>query len=205
MTHQLVCPINLNFDINWTRIRNIYSKLNEKLNQDIFSLHPETFYKADRHDIGSYGALITSTVLTESNWVVWAGKLLETMLPLELLQLRQDMIEAGLNFNNFTYFQHSGNIATHRDGQRQSEILGGHCNLNFIVSCEDPDARTITYSDTIQDYTESYHGVNSWWLLDTSIRHRVINTGNREIFQLKIFDSFEKVKTFFENRNELLS
>jgi hypothetical protein len=204
MNHQLVCPINLNFNINWSRIRKIYGKLTEKINQGVFPIYSEPAYKAVRYDIGSYGSLITSTTLTESEWIIWAGELLETVLPPELLQLRQDMIAEGLNFNNFNYFQHSGSIATHRDGKRIGEAPTGHCNLNFIVSCENLDAKTVAYSDTIQDHEESYYGVNSWWLLDTFVRHQVINTGNREVFQLKIFDPFEKVKKFFENRNEVL-
>lgn len=205
MSGQLVHPIALNYNINWDRIQTVYAKLVEKTNQGIFQKHLESSYDADRYDIGSYGSIISSTSLTSGiNWNVWGGKLLETLLPLELLALKQEIISSGLNFINFNYFQHIGNVDLHCDGKRKDEAPGGHCNINYIVTCNSAVTETIVYSDTVPKYKESYTGSGKWWLINTAKPHEVKNSGFREVFQIKIFDPFEKVKDFFEQRNEKL-
>lgn len=203
MSGQLVYPIELNYNIDWDRIRKIYSKLVEKTNQGVFQKHSEPNYDADRYDIGSYGSIISSISLTSGiDWNVWGGKLLETVLPLELLALKQEIIGGGLNFVNFNYFQHTGNVDLHCDGKRKGEAPGGHCNINYIVTCNNVSTETIVYSDTVDGYKESYNGSGKWWLIDTAKPHEVKNSGFREVFQIKIFDPFEKVKDFFETRTE---
>lgn len=204
MHYQLICPINLNYEVDWNRIRKIYNKLVDQTSQGIYQEHPEPSYSAVRYDIGNYGSIISSTILTDGIvWNVWCGQLLESLLPVELLNLRQDLIDSGLNFVNFNYFQHHGNVNLHRDGKRLNEASEGQCNINYIISCDNPNTETIVYSDISPGYQESYSGAGKWWLLDTYTKHQVKNSGFREVFQLKIYNSFDKIKMFFESRGQL--
>jgi hypothetical protein len=205
MNNQLVCPINLSFDIDWNRIRNIYTKLTDKKNQGIFPKTSTPYYTADRYDFGNYGSFISSTSLTDGVvWNVWGGPLLDSLLPQNLLQFKQTMIDSGLNFINFNYFQHNGNVGLHCDGKNMNEAPKGHCNINYIVTCNDPLAKTTAYSDHTPEYSESYSGSKNWWLIDTAVLHKVDNSGFREVFQIKIFDPYSRVKDFFVNRNEVI-
>lgn len=201
MSTRHICPVNFDFEqhIDWQRIRKIYAKIVEKTQQGTFVCHQEPSYGGARYDLGRWGSVIESDCLTPNElWRVWAGPLLEELLPDSVLHYRNIMREHGLNFVNFNYFQHQSNIMPHQDGKRLLEAPNGHCNINLVVSAEDPTAETLAYAE--DGSVERYHGTGQWWLLDTTVIHEVRNQGPREIFQLKVFDSYSTVKDFLQSQ-----
>lgn len=206
MTQHFQCPINLQFDYNWIRIHKIFNRLVEKKNQGYFSNYVyEPAYKSKIYSIGTFGSLITNTSLTEENveWQVWNGKFLEWLLPPEIFLLTDKLVDAGLNFVNFSYTCHYGKIKKHIDGKQIDEGLDGHCNLNYIISSTDPEAKTVSTGSNGQ--TEIYlSSPGKLFLLDTATPHQVINGGIREVFQLKFHSSFNEVKQFFTDNNLIL-
>jgi hypothetical protein len=206
MTQNFQCPINLQFNCDWDRIHKIFNRLVEKKNQGYFSnCVYEPAYKANIYSIGTFGSLITSTSLTgeDNEWRLWNGKFLEWTLPPEIFLLTDKLVDAGLNFVNFSYTCHYGEIKKHTDGKRINEGSGGHCNLNYIISSTDPQAKTISTGPNGE--TELYlSSPGKVFLLDTATPHQIISNGIREVFQLKFHSSFDEVKRFFANNNLIL-
>ena len=134
-TNQLIAQINLTVDADWGRIRNAYNKIKEKKDSGAFSSVYEPAYHSQLYSMGDFGFLSSNTSLTSETdiWDAWGGKLLEQLLPKSILSLRNETVSAGLNFINFGYYQHHGNISEHVDGKRADEGHDGHCNVNFII------------------------------------------------------------------------
>jgi len=199
MSNQFILPISIDFDHDWIKINQVYNQLIKMIDEKKFQSYRADEYKASVYSLGNLGGcMVVSEKLTKPNtWYIWSGELLETLLPPKIHALKQQIIDAGLNFINFSYTQHQGSIAKHIDGKSPGEAPNGHCNLNYIISSFDSGACTVA-TDGIS--TEQYSSVpGSCWLLNTATYHQVNNTGNREVFQIKIHNSFAEVKKFFED------
>ena len=202
---QFISQIDLKVPADWDGIRKAYWSIKERKNAGHLPDVQEVIeYQAQTYSLGNYGCMLSNTSLTsEANpWDTLFGKIVEKFLPQHILSLRDEIKFAGLNFINFGYYQHVGSIKEHIDGKKIDEGKDGHCNVNFIVDSEDPNAMTFAYNDNRQ---ESYQSIpNTTWLLNTEVVHGVNNTGRREVFQIKIYNSFGKVKKFFQEKNMLL-
>ena len=112
------------------------------------------------------------------------------------------MLDANLKFISFGFFSQQGDIREHVDSQ-VDESITGHCNINYVISCTDPNARTYLRNPETGE-EEFYPSIpGRTWMLNSTIPHRVVNTGIREVFQLKVFSPFEEVRQFFDSNNWL--
>ena len=200
MSDLLICPVQLDFDYDWNRINFLYNQLIERLKQNKFeSLPLDEYPDATVYSLGSLGgSIIASGDITLSPWYVWNGEFLEKNLPPKFLEVKQQLIEAGLKFAGFTYTKHYGSIKEHQDALPDYSVTG-QCNINFIISSTDPDSVTLA---TDGKNVESYPGIpGTCWLLDSGSLHEVKNTGYREVFQIRIHSSFSEVKDFLKNKD----
>jgi hypothetical protein len=200
MSNNVQYPINVKFNYNWDRIHRVFDRLVEKKNQGYFPSTPEPAYGSTIYSISKFGSIISSNNLTDQTWHTWNGPFLEWLLPPEAFVLKNQIIDAGINFVSFVYTCHEGSISEHIDGKRPGEATHGHCNLNYVISSADPTAKTTSKNPNGPD--ECYPSVpGSAWLIDTATPHQVINSGVREVFQLKFHSPFSEVKQFFINNN----
>ena len=198
MSNKFIHPVNLQFDLDWINIGTAYDNLIQMIEQNKFQSSGAAEYKATVYSLGDLGGcmIVNYTLTKPYAWWTWAGDYLEKFLPTEVLNLKKEIIDAGLDFVNFNYTKHQGSIARHIDGKAPGEAPNGHCNLNFVVSATDPQACTIATDDVTTEQYQSIPG--TCWLLNTATYHQVNNTGHREVFQIKIHNSFSEVKSFFD-------
>ena len=210
----LACPVNFEINCDWDRVRRIYNQLVEKKNQGYFDTEYEPSYFSNIHSINQYGAIITdsSRLLVDHEWNSWVGSFLEYILPSNVKELSSKMLDAKINFKNFGYFIHHGEIRGHIDAVPEHTMnslpfenkTGRYCNLNYVISSTDPDAYTYV-KDTKRDIEESYKStVGKLFLLDVSSSHSVVNKGTREVFQLKILSPYDQVKEFLIKNNMIV-
>lgn len=211
----LCCPVkNLSINIDSDRIRKIYYRLREKLDYKEFKIEYEPAYASDRASIGKYGAMSvdrSKKLVSPCDFYVWSGVFLEYLLPQELKDFAELSRQAKLNFTSFSYFEHYGELYKHYDGvpdytwaeqpfENESKKI---CNLNFIITSTDPNA----YSYAIDKQTgikEIYRSIpGTINLIDASADHGVINSGFREVFQMRWLSPLSEVKEFLAENNML--
>ena len=202
---QFISQIDLKIQADWDGIRKVYRTIKEKKDAGhLHNVYEEIAYQAQTYSLGDYGCMLSNTSLTSeiNPWDTLFGKILEKFLSENTLSLRDKIKFAGLNFINFGYYQHSGSIKAHIDGKKVNEGKDGHCNVNFIVGSEDPNSMTFALNDEHKEFYRSIPGTT--WLLNTEVVHGVDNIGCREVFQIKIYNSFDTVKKFFQEKNMLV-
>lgn len=198
-------PVNLTFDCNWVKIRAVYNHISKLKAQGQIHGVEEPTWDSNVFGLGSYGAIISDNqYLSDYEWNIWSGSLLESLVPDNLQKLSQAMLDANLRFVSYGFFSHQGEIREHVDKQIDKSVIG-HCNINYIVSCTDPDAKTYL-RDPVTGVEEFYPSVpGTAWLLNSAVPHRVSNNGIREVFQIKILSPFDEVKSFLNNTIDNLS
>lgn len=167
-------------------------------------------YKANTYSLGNYGGVIENFSLTRgSPWITWTGPLLESVIPWTT-DLKNKLQNSGLDFVNFTYTRHLVDIDKHIDGKSKSERIDilnsgqGHCNINYMIYCENPDS--YTYVEDEKGNRSTYQSTpGTAWLLQTDVPHGVVNKGRREAFQIKFHSSFDKVKHWLEKNPDFLN
>jgi len=204
MSNLMQCPVNLVFEYDWDRVRNLYNQIIEKKQQNYVKNNNESVYNADTYSLGKYGAMISNHTLTDHEWNIWAGPLLEHVLPASIYEISNKLKASNLEFVNFGYFMHFGNIKEHVDPQRDDVSKNGHCNINYVIGSTDPNAKTVLFDPTTSTY-ESYPSTpKKTWILNSAVPHRVENRGIREIFQIKVFSPYNQVKDFFQDNGWVL-
>jgi len=197
--------IDLLKNTDWSKVDKIAAHLFTKIKEGKYEEHVthEAAYSADIYSIKNNGSVIANYNLTDGKpWLAWCGHFLETMLPWSK-NVKDHFLKNNLNFVNFSYFEHDSYVKPHIDGKKDSEKNAGHCNINFIVACEDTNAHTwVKDGDTMLSYNST---PNTAWLLDTTKTHAIENNGLRKIFQIKFHDSFDTIKTFIENNPDILN
>jgi hypothetical protein len=74
------------------------------------------------------------------------------------------------------------------------------CKVNYIISCADPDAVTLSQDANDPTIFHSYPSVpHTAWLLDTGLPHEVKSQGCREIleFKLNIYVRVKLIEWYF--------
>ena len=197
--------IDLLKNTDWKKIDKVASQLFIKIKEGKYEDHVthEVAYNADIYSLKNNGSVIVNYGLTDGKpWLNWCGHFLETMIPWSK-NVKDLFLKNNLNFINFSYFEHDSYVKPHIDGKKENEKNLGHCNINFIVSCEDTNARTWVRHE---DITLSYNSIpDTAWLLDTTKTHAIENNGLRKIFQIKFHDSFDIIKTFIEKNPDILN
>lgn len=208
------CPINLQVNCDWNRIRRIYNRLIEKRYQGYFVNEVyEEEYCTHVHSINRHGAITCNTTLTNHDWHMWIGTFLEHIITdNNVKELSKKLLDAKINFKNFGYFIHYGDINEHIDvtPKEVTESLPfkhatpGSCNLNYIISSTDQNAYTYL-RDPSRGIEERYPSiVGTTNLLDPEVFHGVKNEGTREVFQIKILSPYNQVKEFLSENGLLL-
>lgn len=191
---------------DWRRVQYIYRHLGHMIDQDMFCSNKkyEPAYRATLYSINGHGCVAENVTLCadQAPWRIWTGSMLEHVIPWAK-SLRQRLERSSLRFVNFSYFSHSGLIASHIDGKSDLDRAEGHCNINYIIAAEDPNAYThVGQNEDIRQYRST---AGNAWLLDTSVPHGVMTNGRREIFQMTFHSPFADVKNFLETTPNLFN
>jgi hypothetical protein len=216
MSENLVCcPVNnLKIDIDFNRIRKIFYRLREKLDNKEFKIDYEPAYGCSRGSIGQHGAICvdrSKNTVAGHDLYAWSGEFLAYVLPESIKELARQSLEAKLNFTSFYYFEHYGELFKHFDGipdytwaeQPYENESKKCCNLTFIITSTDPQAYSYAI-DKESGKQEIYHSIpGSINLIDPSTDHGVINSGFREIFQMRWLSPVSDVKNFLASKNLL--
>jgi len=211
----LCCPVqNLKIEIDSDRIRKVYYRIREKLDNNELKVEFEPVYQAYRASIGKYGAMTvdkSKKYVSACDFYVWSGLFLEYLLPQQLKSFATKSIEAKLNFVGFSFFEHYGELIKHYDGipeytwnaqpfDNESKKI---CNLNLIITSTDPKAYSYAI-DKVTGHKETYKSIpGTINLIDASVDHGVINVGFREVFQMRWLSPVSEVKSFLDANNFL--
>jgi hypothetical protein len=188
--------------IDWTKVRQVYSGIETRLEQGKLHKAEITSYGSQRYRLGQEGmsgSVMVDQLHTQQPWVAWCGRLLGDMVP-ELHDMGEQMRRDGLDFVTLTYNKMTGPIGRHSDGKPPGEAPRGQCNINYIIGCSDAEARThaVTPDGTVQSYP-SLEGTA--WCLDTSVPHWVECSGEREFIQMCVHEELDRVVQWFRGRS----
>jgi hypothetical protein len=120
----------------------------------------------------------------------------------------------GLNYVDLSYQINFGSIPEHIDPIDQFDVKDQFnaksepglklCKINYIISSDFPDSKTIVY-DRDSDQTEFYPStVGGSWLLDVTKPHEVIGNGTREIASFKFYNTFSEVKNYMKMKDPII-
>lgn len=200
----MIQPVDLTIHQNWNKVRSLYQSILAKKEANTF---PNKNFletgQAKLYNIGSYGSLIyEDSDMLSKDWGNLTGKILYQTLPWFNHAQR---IFADLNFYSCNWSVGHTNIRRHCDGKPDKESSLSFCNLNFIVSCEDPTAVTLSYDASDPNIVSSYPSKpNTAWLLDPNLPHEVKNSGLREILQFKFLNSYDNVAKFLNQTGPIV-
>ena len=201
---QELTQIDLLKNTDWTRVQNVFGTLWTKIDAGEFNDRTtfEPAYNSTVYSLGNYGSVNESFGLTGGvAWRTWSGSLLEQCIPWSQ-PLKEKIKALGLNFVTYSYLRHSSPINEHIDGKTAKEGKRGHCNINFLLKCDDPYAYTwVSDGSTTLSYPSD---PNRAWLLQTDIPHAVVNTGVRESFQIKLDSPYHEVAEVLKQNPTLL-
>ena len=190
--------VNLEIDYNWSKVREFYHRLvkdtaNGKFNQYAHEYPHEENGPMTIYGISNYGSIMHSDDLSK-NWNIWTGQLLENMIPWfpeakELFKnLKLDTIKFGSN---------TSSVKKHVDGTFDSDPI---CNLTYIISNTDPNAKTISYNVNDPKITKATPSIpGTAYLLDTQAPHEIISDGPREVFQFCFKNDFNYIVNELNN------
>lgn len=191
---------------DWSRVTQALEHITDKINRKELDHKAwmEDAYKSTFYPLGNYGGVFQNFDLTEgSQWNIWTGNFLETFLPWSK-KLRSIFESSPLDFNGFCFGRHTQSIKSHIDGKKIGEAPRGHCNLNYLVYCENPNSYTYAISANGEEHRYYSHS-NTAWLLATDVLHGVQNEGIRDVFQLKFFSPFVEVKNWLQDHPDVFS
>ena len=192
--NKLCRPVNRTIEQDWDKIRKIYNRVVAKMKNNELDADSQWVeeWGSTQYNLGKLGSLIMGDTLTPQ-WGAASGPIFESALPWAS-QARE--LFKSLNFHSMIWSDTIANVARHRDGQPDHEVGMPECKINFIVSSDDINAKTIVYDNL---YSEQYPStLNSVWLLDTSYPHEIWSNGHREVFQFKFFNHYADVANFLE-------
>lgn len=204
MLHEIK-KISLLKNTDWGRIQKIFNFIWKQMDLDKFKEHRryEPVYRSDIISLGkSYGGITETTKFTNGTpWRTWTGNLLEHCIPWKKT-FEEKIHKSGLVFVNFSYTRHSTIISSHIDSKTENEGNNGHCNLNFILNCEDQNAY-MWASDGLNKIEQRSIPMTAW-LLQTDTYHGVKNNGLRDVFQIKFHSPYKKVAKFIDDNPDFL-
>jgi len=191
---------------DWSRVTQTFQHITDKIDRRELDkkAYRENDYGSTFYSLGNHGGVFENFNLTDgSPWNTWTGDFLETFLPW-CKKLRSVFESSPLDFVGFSFGRHTDNVKAHIDGKKTGEGTLGHCNLNYLVYCENPNSYTYTISSNGEEQ-RYYSQSGTAWLLATDVLHGVKNQGIRDVFQLKFFSPFVKVKDWLEDHPDVFS
>lgn len=205
----MIYPIS-NIDIfiqqDWSKVTRAFQDISDKIDRRELDekAYMEPAYGSMLYPLGRYGAVLENFNLTDgSPWRTWTGEFLESFLPWSK-NLRQVFESSSLDFVGFSFSRNTDNVKSHIDGKKPNEGLRGHCNLNYLVFCENPSSYTFAIGSNNKE-SRYLSQSGTAWLLATDVLHGVKNQGVRDVFQLKFYSPFVEVKEWLENHHDVFS
>lgn len=188
----MIQSIDITVHQDWRVIRKLYQTVSDlaqanKLKQEVND-SPTAHYL-----IGNHSSLLIDKKSTLNDWTSLSGEVVDINLKW-IDQARR--LFSGLNFQGCSY-----NV-THIDLQMHVDIFPEEikpvCKVNYIISCEDPDAVTLSQDANDPTIFHSYPSIpHTAWLLDTGLPHEVKSQGCREILEFKFHNKYETLSEFF--------
>lgn len=194
MTEQFQYTVPLTIDQDWTKIRSTYNNfLNaiSKIGDGKGAVVDE--WQVRQYNIGNQGALIKLDKITDGEWFMLSGQVLDKLLPWH--DLAFDLF-SDCNLKHMSFSKMNKPIIPHVDNYTKEMEEQGivKCNLNYTVTCTDPDARLVSTDMEGNNREETRLIPGTAVLLDSNMPHSVEINGEREMFQFQFFASFETVK-----------
>ena len=181
---------------NWDRVRKLHKTVSSARDEKKYTTAEyEEQFQITHYKFDSKVELAYSNTLSK-NWDVLSGPMLIMTLP---WYKQYEEIFQPLNLNYVGWSVTTGNLSLHQDVARESEKHLDHCNINYIVYSEDPNARTVVYDvddNTIQASYPSTPGEAH--LLRIEYPHELISTGYREILQFKFHNTYQEIADFLD-------
>jgi len=187
-------PLPIAISFQWNLVRSRYAELTDKIRTGLLPVEQLPLWNAGFTRIGREGGMTSCNNYTAQTWHTWMGETLENLLPWSQ-PFKQRFNDADLNFKNFSYFEHAGDIVQHIDSHPMGLDAHQQCNVNFIVDSHDAEARSYFDDGNIWYYTSE---VGRAYLMHTGYQHWVTNSAPRAVFQMRFFETPQTVKNYFE-------
>jgi hypothetical protein len=117
---------------------------------------------------------------------------------------------SGLRFDGVSYNILWDDVATHYDrpmvlSRDDIEPSERQCKMNYIISCDDSDAKTIVWDRNDTSNTQEYPSTpDKAFILDINYDHKVNCKGQREFLSFRFCNSLEEVKEYFEEKGPFI-
>ena len=190
-------------DFNWSPVHTHYLDLCQQaktgqLQASTTYLGPYTYstYELAKGILTYYDGLVST------GWYQWVGAGLEDHVSV-CADIKNRIDSAALNFVNFNYYEISSSIKPHIDQKMPGEADKGHCNLNYVTASSDADC--YAYVDTSEGRQQMLMSEKQCYLIDTTVRHGVVNNAPRSVFQIKFHSPAELVLEWLEDNPNFLS
>lgn len=208
MSH-LQRQVNLTIVQDWNKTRQVYQKIKQKIDNGELE---KTATQGGYHekDVAKDYAMPGSGKMTvthgwSKDWNFWHGPLLYATFP-----WYKQAVEyfSGLNLSSIMWVVSREAIVNHIDMKDIHDPVNTdpddppQCKLTYIVSSEDPDAKTVSYDINNPGIRASYPSIpNTAWLLATGHPHEVVaRPGLREILQFKFDNTYQEVSDYLDKK-----
>lgn len=192
---QELAPLAIEINFNWNQVRSRYLDLADKIQAGQLPVEQLPLWNAGFTRIGLEGGMTSCLNYTAETWHTWMGETLENLVPWTK-HLKQQFADAGLDFKNFSYFEHTGNINPHIDSHPMGLDAHQQCNVNYIVASDDAEAKSYFDDGTVWSYPSA---VGQAYLMHTGYTHWVTNNNRRAVFQMRFFETPQTVTDYFTN------
>ena len=159
--------------------------------------NPETTH----YSIGDHSFLLVDKKSTLNDWTSLSGKIID--MNLKWIDQARELF-SGLNFQGCSYNLTHIDLQMHVDFY--PEIYKPVCKVNYIVSCVDPNAVTLSQDADDPTIFHSYPSIpNTAWIIDTGLPHEVKSQGCREILEFRFHNTkYETLCEFFNQTGPIV-
>ena len=189
----MIRPVDITIHQDWADVRKSYNIMYDKSKHSKGVANTDTdlskMYSFENNFLS-----IDYTGVHSKFWGFLTGDLLLSTLPWanQAIDLFADLDP------NIFYHKSLQDVKKHTDYKDSSDV----CNINFVISCEDPDAVTTSWDN---DVPYSYPSiVNTAWLIDPSLPHEIRCNGSREALQFKFQHSYKEVSAFLDQHEPII-
>ena len=204
MNCHLQRKVDLLIHQDWDKLRKTFNALRDKQKTNLLKSTPQYIaaWEVWQYNFGNAGCLVINESLSRE-WRSWMGLGLYWHLP-----WKEQAYEffSELDLAGIAWSVTSEPVKKHVDGKIDSESENSQCKINYIVRCDDPNAKTFSYENLQQEESNIYYPSieNNAYLLNVEYPHSVESNGYREIIQFKFNETFETVATFLDDKGPIV-
>lgn len=195
----LISKIDLKFEINWDPVRKFIKTQENKRKFGVseqLTVENELYYTTWVGDLSA-------------DWLVFGGPFLDKIIP--GLGKFKKLVEP-LNYDGSSFSTQTSGISEHIDAgvclsqTEQHEIISDRqCKINYIITNENPNTLTTVIDrddpKNVWTYDSTPHVA---WLIDVNHRHHVKCEGYREVISFRFCETFDTVKSFYDEKGPLM-